>query len=463
MRGARGRAARRVSGMRASACARGGSRRSPGWTSPLPCSRSWASARIPRRFEWFEAPSAARVEAALDLLRRLGALEGRRLTPLGEQLRHLPLPPRLGRVLLAAGGSRRAAVLCAVLAEPGTIRRSGPPLATDSDVLSMADELDRTRGFADRVARDLEAAASRLRLESARADDDASLRHALFLGYADRVAWRRAPGSARLLLASGTGAVLGRESGVVSGEFLVAHELGVLSASGGEAIVRTATRIEARVARAGDAREVVHRFEGGEVRAVERASLRSDPPGRATRPGRPGGRGTAPSRGALARVGLGPEAETLARRLRVAGLEVDLDGANGAKSCAGRDSAPRHRDAGAARRRRNARRLDRLAPAAAAGTQWPQPWRSSTARTARWPLSVKLQELFGLADKSARSGATSGAGAAAAPRAQRAPGADHTRSARLLEPYLPRGAQGAARPLPETRLARGSERGQVLN
>ncbi|HEY5907304.1 MAG TPA: helicase-related protein, partial [Vicinamibacteria bacterium] len=67
----------------------------------------------PRTFEWFEAPEPERLAAALALLERLGAVQAHRLTAVGDAIRQLPLPPRLARVLVAAGGSPRAALCCA--------------------------------------------------------------------------------------------------------------------------------------------------------------------------------------------------------------------------------------------------------------------------------------------------------------------------------------------------------------
>ncbi len=71
----------------------------------------------PASFAWFEAPPAERVDAAMELLRRLGAVAGHRLAPLGDLLRRLPVSPRLARVLVAASGSPLAAVACTVLSE----------------------------------------------------------------------------------------------------------------------------------------------------------------------------------------------------------------------------------------------------------------------------------------------------------------------------------------------------------
>src|SRR5262249_46314846 len=54
----------------------------------------------PRTLDWFEAPPPGAIDAALALLERLGAITAAaRLTPLGEQLRKLPLHPRLARMI----------------------------------------------------------------------------------------------------------------------------------------------------------------------------------------------------------------------------------------------------------------------------------------------------------------------------------------------------------------------------
>ncbi len=180
----------------------------------------------PLAFEWFEAPPEDRVLRALELLGLLGALEGRRLTSLGRTLRRLPLSPRLARVLAEAGASPRAAAACALLSERrGGIGTSGTPPSTDSDVLALVDRLDEAPGPLRQAARELLRIAERLLGDRPRATDDASLRRALFAGYPDRLARRREPASPRLVLASGQGAVLGRESGVREGELLVALDV----------------------------------------------------------------------------------------------------------------------------------------------------------------------------------------------------------------------------------------------
>jgi ATP-dependent helicase HrpB len=96
-----------------------------------------AAGSAPERFRWFEAPSLERVQAARELLERLGAIQGTRVTALGHQLRRLPLHPRLACVLIAAGGAWEAAAACALLSE---IRPAAAvAAATTCDLLPLID------------------------------------------------------------------------------------------------------------------------------------------------------------------------------------------------------------------------------------------------------------------------------------------------------------------------------------
>jgi ATP-dependent helicase HrpB len=101
------------------------------------------------------------------------------------------------------------------------------------------------------------------------------LRRAVLAAWPDRVARRRAPGSPRLVLATGHGAILGRESGLHDGEYLVAVDLAAgARGPGSEAIVRMASRISGRITPT--RRDVEHRLDmaSGMVRAVERLGTR---------------------------------------------------------------------------------------------------------------------------------------------------------------------------------------------
>lgn len=183
----------------------------------------------PRTFAWFERPPEDRIEAGLALLDALHANEAQ------EQLRALPLHPRLARIVIDAHGADDAIAIAVQLS-------GGAP----SEVYELSSIARRVLGGNYR-----------------RHVDDATLRRALLAGYPDRVAQRREPKSPRLLLSSGTGATLAREIDDGNGEFLV-----VLDITG--ELVRNARVVE-REWLSPTRREVVHEWDGHRVRAIERS------------------------------------------------------------------------------------------------------------------------------------------------------------------------------------------------
>ncbi len=194
----------------------------------------------PATFEWFEAPPPEAIEAAIVLLTRLGAIADGRLTPLGERLRTLPLHPRLGAVLVAGLGSLDAAAACALLADG--LRGRGVAATTTSDVLPAIDTWAQQPAALKQAADQLRRLAHSWPDRRDRLDERALLR-ALYAGFTDRVARRRDAGSPRLLLASGTGAELARESGVRAAEWMVALDV-ARAPTGGDARVFAASAID---------------------------------------------------------------------------------------------------------------------------------------------------------------------------------------------------------------------------
>ncbi len=359
----------------------------------------------PASFEWFEPPAPDRLDAAFALLRRLGAVESNRLTKLGEAMHRLPVHPRLARVLVEAASHPQAAAACAVLAE-GWQPATSEAATSDSDVLSALDRWSEAPASVKGAARELEGLARELAAGSEAKTDGTALLRALLAGFPDRVARRREPGSSRLLLASGSGAVLARESGVREAELLVALSVTAGAAGAGreagratgarEPLVRVASRIE-REWLSGVMTETVHRLDesSGCVRAfaidryerlvlAERA-VPADPEVAAPLLAE-----------ALERRGLGPAAERLARRLRFAGLESEL-GRVALAACRGRTCLPTldapERWLDAATRES----LDRLAPlrlALPSGRTGAVDYREDGTVH----VAAKLQELFGLAE-----------------------------------------------------------------
>ncbi len=154
----------------------------------------------PLTLSWLDPPPAPALKEARDELIRLEALSGTgSITPLGRRMRALPLPPRLARMVIAAGergAARMAAEIAALLVERG--------LGGDSTDLTYRLEAFRR----DRSARAQEMrrlAEGWARQAGGGHDGDASPAALLALAFPDRIAKARgAPG--QFLLANGRGA-----------------------------------------------------------------------------------------------------------------------------------------------------------------------------------------------------------------------------------------------------------------
>ena len=345
----------------------------------------------PLTFEWFDPPRPGGVQAALDLLRQLGAIERGRITPLGMRMKRMPLHPRLARMLLESGGREDVALACAVLSERQSMPRDAS--STSSDLLSAIADRHRLAPHVRDVARRL-CDMSRDAGLSSETHDEAGFLRAVFTGYPDRAARRREAGSSRFLLTSGHGAVLGRESGVRDASFVAAVDVHAgRRGDTAEATIRIASAIDPAWLQPTDVR-LEHALESGRVRAVERTYYGAI--AMAERPAAPD-----PDESArmladayLAR-GLGEADEQVVRRLRFAGIDVELPALVRA-AAAGRRTLDEI-DLRGALDWAATRDLDRRAPETIA---------VPSGRTARLmyhedgtvSAAVKLQELFGLAE-----------------------------------------------------------------
>jgi ATP-dependent helicase HrpB len=348
----------------------------------------------PRSFDWFEPPPVDRLNAAFTLLRRLGAVDdAHKLTDLGRRMQRLPVPPRLAAILIAARGARQAALACAVLSErhyqPASPQGHRP--TTDCDLWSMVE-----RDLPRHVVNTANALQSLVRAEPAASVGEVDLRRALLAGYPDRVGRRRAAGSPRLLLASGHGAVVGPESGVREAEFVLA--LDVTAGKRGdmsEARVRMASAVD-RDWLSPTRTAVEHALDPatGVVRAVSREYYDAIPLVDRTAAPDPQETARLLADAFLARP-IAAEDRELLQRLQFAGMESDLRAlveraASGVRALGDlsleRGLRPDER-----------RRLDELAPTTLpvpSGRRAPLSYQEDGTVVA----SVKLQELFGLAD-----------------------------------------------------------------
>jgi ATP-dependent RNA helicase HrpB len=214
----------------------------------------------PRTFGWFEPPPAAALLAAEELLLQLGArAPDGTLTELGRRLLAFPVHPRLGRILVegerrgvAPEAARAAAVLSERSFRPSPMladaRRSGPTLSGRSDVLEQMEAPRGGRGGAsqavERTARQLSRAVH-ARTRAAPAEREDALLLSLLAGFPDRVARRRKPHAAELVLSGGGSAVLDPASVVQEPMLLLALDAEQRTGPRGpEVRVRVASAIE---------------------------------------------------------------------------------------------------------------------------------------------------------------------------------------------------------------------------
>ena len=175
---------------------------------------------------WLDAPPAATLAGARDLLVRLGALDGSgRITPHGRAMQALAAHPRLAHMLLKGrehGAAAAAARLAALLSERDLLRGD----ARDSDVRTRLEALQRgggDRGVLERVRR-----AERAYLRDTETDarvDAADAGWLLASAYPDRIGKRRNGGEGRYQLSNGRGAAFANPESIARQELIVAVEL----------------------------------------------------------------------------------------------------------------------------------------------------------------------------------------------------------------------------------------------
>ena len=186
---------------------------------------------------WLDAPPAATLASARDLLRRLGALDAAgKVTAHGRSMQEFPAHPRLAHMLLKArdlGAASLAAELAALLSDRDLLRAGagGNPRARDSDIRTRLEALRRgaadiDRGALDRVRRTQRSFEQQLGLASmSRGGDAVEPGVLLGLAYPDRVARRRAGSEARYQMSNGRGALFAAAESIAREEFIVAVDL----------------------------------------------------------------------------------------------------------------------------------------------------------------------------------------------------------------------------------------------
>ncbi|MFZ0236143.1 MAG: ATP-dependent helicase HrpB [Xanthobacteraceae bacterium] len=183
------------------------------------------------KLAFLDPPPRAALTEARALLAALGAIEeSGRITEEGRQLRRLPLPPRLARMVIDAarvGQGTLAAELAALIGERGL----------GGDDIDMHERLAALRRDRSARARDARAMAQRwaevVEISSpARGRGDLSVGALIALAFPERIAKNRGTGGAAFLLANGRGGSLDPASPLAREPFLAVAELAGSAAQG---------------------------------------------------------------------------------------------------------------------------------------------------------------------------------------------------------------------------------------
>jgi ATP-dependent helicase HrpB len=246
----------------------------------------------PGKLAFLDAPPGPALNEAKSLLAELGAIDASgRITDEGKSLRQLPLPPRLARMVVDAGSEgagELAATVAAVLTERGL----------GGDDVDLRHRLDQFRRDRSRRAEDARAMVKRWasvipgrsegaypesrapgfrarRSAAPRNDEELSPGSLLALAFPDRVAKNRGSGTGSFLLANGRGGMVDPASALAREPFLAVAELTGAAAASRIVLAApiTLAKIEARFAGNIEEREAVT-FDTGSASLRARRSRR---------------------------------------------------------------------------------------------------------------------------------------------------------------------------------------------
>ncbi|KQB53863.1 ATP-dependent helicase [Pseudomonas endophytica] len=189
---------------------------------------------IPGELIWLDVPPTASYAQAQQLLERLGALRGQKLTPHGEAMAELPAHPRIAHLLLRGqelGLTMMACDVAALLGERDILRGAGADVHSRLALLSGESRV--TRGGQGGVQRAKQLARQyqgymRGKPTQPVADPEHPrwLGALLALAYPDRIAQQRKPGGAEYRLANGRAALFSEVDGLMKQPWLVIADLG---------------------------------------------------------------------------------------------------------------------------------------------------------------------------------------------------------------------------------------------
>jgi ATP-dependent helicase HrpB len=196
---------------------------------------SWG-ARDASELRWLDAPPAAMLSSARDLLVRLGAMEpSGRVTAHGREMATLGVHPRLAHMLIRArdiGHLRLGAELAALLSERDVLKSRSA--SRDADIRTRIDLLRNSKGSGEsdhyslqRARRSARELTRRLGQETPQTGDTETDAAGVLLAFAypDRIGRRRAGAQSRYALANGRGAEFTEVQSLARHELIVAVDL----------------------------------------------------------------------------------------------------------------------------------------------------------------------------------------------------------------------------------------------
>lgn len=188
----------------------------------------------PEQLIWLDMPPSASYAQARQLLERLGALHGAKLTAHGEAMAELPAHPRIAHLLIRGqdlGLAEMACDVAALLGERDILRGAGADVHSRLALLSGESRVARGGQGGVQRARQL-ARQYRGYLRGNATQPVADPDHPRWLGallalaYPDRVAQQRKPGGAEYRLANGRAALFSEVDGLMKQSWLVIADLG---------------------------------------------------------------------------------------------------------------------------------------------------------------------------------------------------------------------------------------------
>ena len=188
----------------------------------------------PEQLIWLDVPPSASYAQARQLLERLGALHGAKLTAHGEAMAELPAHPRIAHLLIRGqdlGLAEMACDVAALLGERDILRGAGADVHSRLALLSGEGRVARGGQGGVQRARQL-ARQYRGYLRGKATQPVADPDHPRWLGallalaYPDRVAQQRKPGGAEYRLANGRAALFSEVDGLMKQPWLVIADLG---------------------------------------------------------------------------------------------------------------------------------------------------------------------------------------------------------------------------------------------